>query len=106
MFLTLNFVKSLVLKLRNLEKSVNPALVSPAQDSAQQGSVEALRWGEAALHLPHRHLVLGVGAEQRQATRDRTEHLRWVGHGSHAETLLTEGQRRQGGAVQLGRDGN
>lgn len=83
-----------------------PISLSPAEDSTQQRSVEALRRGEASLHLPDRHLVLGGGAEQREATRDRTENLGWVGHGSHAETLLTDGQGRQGGPVQLGRDRN
>lgn len=83
-----------------------PTSLSPAEDSTQQRGVEALRRGEASLHLPDRHLVLGGGAEQREATRDRTEDLGRVGHGSHTQTILTEGQDRQGRPVQLGRDGN
>lgn len=94
-----------------MELSTSHALIprlflSPAEDSTQQRSVEALRWGEASLHLPDRHLVLGGGAEQREATRDRTEDLSRVGHGSHAEALLTHGQGREGRPVQLGRDRN
>lgn len=79
---------------------------SPAEDSTQQRGVEALRWGEASLHLPDRHLVLGGWAEQREATGDRTEDLRRVGHAPNAEALLTHGQGREGRAVQLGRDGD
>lgn len=79
---------------------------SPAQDSAQQRSVEALRGRQAALHLPHSHLVFGGGAEQGQPTRDGAEDLGRVGHGAHAQAVLGEGQRRHGGAVQLGGDGN
>lgn len=81
-------------------------VISPAKDSTQQRGVEALGRGEASLHLPNRHLVLGGGAEQREATRDRTEDLGRVGHGSHAETLLSDGQGGEGRAVQLGRNRN
>lgn len=91
---------------RTRVRSVTCGLSSPAQDSAQQGGVEALRWGEASLHLADRHLVFGGGAEQRQATGHRTEHLGRVGHGSHAEALLADGQGREGRAVEFGRDGN
>lgn len=89
-----------------ITRSHFPIFLSPAEDSTQQRGVEALRRGEASLHLPDRHLVLGGGAEQREATRDRTEDLGRVGHGSHTETLLTDGQSRQGRPVQLGRDRN
>lgn len=74
---------------------------SPAQNSAQQGSVEALRWRQPSLHLPDRHLVLGGGAEQRETTGDRTEDLGGVGHRAHAQTVFTEGQDGEGRAVQL-----
>lgn len=85
---------------------IPPVVVSPAEDSAQQRGVEALRRGEAPLHLPDRHLVLGGGAEQREATRDRTEDLRRVGHGPHAEALLPHGQGREARPIQFGRDRN
>lgn len=91
----------------NLSKSnPRPFPLSPAEDSAQQGGVEALRGREAPLHLAHRHLVLGGGAEQREATRHRTEHLGRVGHHAHAQALLAHGQRREGRAVEFGRDGD
>lgn len=69
-----------------------PVSISPAEDSPEQRGVKALRRGQASLHLPDCDLVLGCGAEQREATRDRTENLSWVGHSSHTETLLAEGQ--------------
>lgn len=81
-------------------------LLSPAEDAAQQRSVEALGGSQAPLHLPNGHLVLGVGAEQREATRDRAEDLGRVGQSGEAEALLPHAQGREGRAVQLGREGN
>ena len=45
----------------------------PAQDAAEQGGVETLWRGEAALHLRDGHLVLGRGGQEGQATGDRAE---------------------------------
>lgn len=52
----------------------------PAQDSPQQGGVEAFRRGQTPLHLSHSHLVLGGGAEKREASGHWAEHLGGVGH--------------------------
>lgn len=71
-------------------------LLLPAEDSAQQRSVEALGRGEPPLHLPDGDLILGGGAEQRQAAWHRAENLGRVGHGAHAEAVLPEGQGGQG----------
>lgn len=81
-------------------------LLSPAEDSAQQRSVEALGGRQAPLHLPDGHLVLGVGAEQREAAWNRAEDLGGVGQSGEAQALLPQAQGREGRAVQLGWDGN
>lgn len=83
-----------------------PFLLLPAEDSAQQRGIEALGRREASLHLADRHLVLGGGAEEREATGHRTEDLGRVGHHAHAQALLAHGQRREGRAVEFGRDGD
>lgn len=102
--LSLNYHSNTSIKLPHILSL--PVFLSPAEDSTQQRSIETLRRRQASLHLPNRHLVFGGGAEQRQTTRDRTENLSWVGHSSHTEAVLTDGQGWQGWAVQLGRDGN
>lgn len=48
---------------------------SPAQDTTEEGGVEALRRGEAALHLRYRHLVLGGGGEEGEAAWHGAEHV-------------------------------
>lgn len=62
--------------------------VLPSQHAPQQGGVEALGRGQSPLHLPYGHLVLGGGAEQRQAARYRAEHLVDAdGHSAHQAVL-------------------
>ena len=48
---------------------------SPSQDSSEEGRVEALWRRQPPLHLRHRHLVLGRGAEQGQPAGDGAEDL-------------------------------
>ena len=49
---------------------------APAEERAEQRSVEALWLRDAALELSDGHAVLAGGAEQRQAARHRYEHRR------------------------------
>lgn len=54
--------------------------VSPAQYSAQEGGVEALRWGQSSFDLRNGHFVLGRGAEERQSSRDGAEQICRIDH--------------------------
>lgn len=74
---------------------------SPPQHSAQQGGVEALGRREASLHFRHRDLVLGGGAEQREAARHRAEDLVGVHHPAE-ERVLVDGDGGDGVVVRLG----
>lgn len=61
---------------------------SPTQDTTEEGGVEALWRGEAALHLRHRHLVLGGGGEEGEAAWHGAEHIVAREHPGHAHALL------------------
>lgn len=61
---------------------------SPAQDAPQEWGIEAL-WGrQSSLNFSHRHLVLGCGAEQGEASWHWAEDLGWVGHHAQKRLLL------------------
>lgn len=74
---------------------------SPPEHSAQQGGVEALGRRQASLHFRHRDLVLGGGAEQREAARHRAEDLVGVHHPAE-ERVLVDGDGGDGVVVRLG----
>lgn len=54
----------------------------PAEDSSEERGVETLRGRESPLHLPDGHLVLGSGAEKREAARHGAEDLVGIRHPS------------------------
>ena len=69
-----------------------------AQYAAEQRRVQALGRREATLHLAHRHLVLGVGAEEREAARHMAEYVRCGDHATanaNADVVVQRNGRRQ-----------
>lgn len=65
-------------KLQQLQHCLGAVILTfdlPSQNTSEEGGVEALWWWQAPLHLCDGHFVLGSGAEQRQATRNRAEQV-------------------------------
>jgi len=77
----------------------------PAEDSAEERGVEALGGREPSLHLPDRHLVLGGGAEKREAAGHGAEDLVGVRHPPN-QAVFVHRQGGNGRAVGLRGDGH
>lgn len=95
----------------NIVSALPPALQqgarssSPAENPAEERGVETLGGREPPLHLPDRHLVLGGGAEQREAAGHGAEDLVGIRHPSD-QAVLVHGQAGDAGAVGLRGDGH
>lgn len=78
---------------------------SPPEDSAKKGGVETLGGREPPLNLADGHFVLGGGAEEGEAPRNRAEDFVGVGHPSD-QGVFVHSQGRDGRAVGLRGDGH